>query len=387
MTLRGDSQSVILLTGATGTVGCELVARMVRDPGTRVICLVRASTDQEAEKRLTDTLDGMTHMPLSAEERSRVAALRGDITKEKLGLHGSQWEELAGEVTRIVHGAANVSWSLPLEEARRINVGGTTEMLRLSEAAARRGRLRAFDYLSTVMVAGKRRGLIGEEELDGSAGYWSTYEQSKAEAERLVRCKKGDLPVSVFRLSMVVGDSRTGHTSTFNVMYWPLKMLSRGVFWIVPADPKGVVDVVPMDYVADAVEALSADPAQRGKGFHIAAGAEDCSSVGEILDLAAQAMKIRRPAMVNPKIFFAFVQPVLDTIVWGKRREALRKARVYIPYASYGARFDVSQTRAGLEKHGLKPPPVSAYFRTLIEYAIATDWGKNRASHSAAVAH
>ncbi len=152
----------------------------------------------------------------------------------------------------------------------------------MAEAAASRGNLEAFDYISTVMVAGKRRGLIGEEELDDTAGFFSTYEQSKSEAEQLVRSKRGNLPVSVFRLSMVVGDSRTGHTSTFNVMYWPLKMLSRGMFWIVPADPNGVVDVVPVDYVADAVEALSGDPQQRGKSFHIAAGAERLLQRGRV---------------------------------------------------------------------------------------------------------
>ena len=375
MNRTGDR--VIVLTGATGAVGREQLGRMARAPGTRVICLVRAASEQDAETRLAQVLDGMTHQPLSLEERARITALPGDITKPQLGLTAARWEALAEEATRIVHGAASVSWSLPIEDARRINVGGTQEMLRLAEAAASRGNLEAFDYISTVMVAGKRRGLIGEEELDDSAGFFSTYEQSKSEAERLVRSKRGSLPVSVFRLSMVVGDSRTGHTSTFNVMYWPLKMLSRGMFWVVPADPNGVVDVVPVDFVADAVEALSGDPRQRGKSFHIAAGAESCSSVGELLDLSARVMKIRRPKLVNPKIFFALVQPFVEALTWGKRREALNKGRVYIPYTSYAARFDVTQARAGLEPLGLKPPPVSSYFRTLIEYAIATDWGKN----------
>jgi hypothetical protein len=99
--------------------------------------------------------------------------------------------------------------------------------------------------------------------------------------------------------------------------------------------------------------------------------------VGELLDLSAQVMKIRRPKLVNPKVFFALVRPFVDAVTWGKRREVLKKARVYIPYASYAARFDVTQARAGLEPLGLKPPPVSTYFRALIEYAIATDWGKN----------
>jgi thioester reductase-like protein len=376
-------QSVVVLTGVTGAVGRELLSRMVRTPATRVVCLVRAASDGEAEQRLSATIDELTHQPLSSEERSRVTAVRGDITRDRLGLDAARWDALAAEATRIVHGAANVSWSLPLEEARRINVGGTSEMLRLAEAASKRGTLQAFDYLSTVMVAGRQQGLIGEEQLDERAGFWSTYEQSKAEAERMVRSRKGSLPISVFRLSMVVGDSRTGHTSSFNVMYWPLKMLSRGMFRIAPADPAGVVDIVPVDYVADAVEALSADPAQRGKGFHIAAGAQNCCTVSEFLDLAVEVMGIPRPVLVNPAVFMAFVKPMVLAVTWGKRREAFHKARVYLPYVSYRARFDDTQARAGLEPTGLTPPPVRTYFRNLIEYAIATDWGKRRPHRSA----
>ena len=373
--MRVGDAPVTVLTGVTGVVGRELVVRMLRRQGTRVVCPVRANSDEEAERRLADTLAHMTHQPLSPEERSRVSAFRGDITQPRLGLAQNEWDALSERVNRIVHGAASVNWTLPLEVARHVNVGGTAEMLRLAEAAKRRGALTAFDYLGTVMVAGRRQGVIGEEELDESAGYWSTYEQSKAEAERLVRSKRGELPIAIFRLSMVVGDSRTGHTSTFNVMYWPLKMLSRGVFWIVPADPDGVLDVVPVDFVADAVETLSVDPAQRGRTFHVAAGVEGCCTIREFLDIAVEAMGIRNPILVNPSLFMATVRPFLYTITWGKNREKLKKGRVYLPYAAYRTRFDTTQARAALEPHGLRPPPLRGYFRTLIQYAEAVNWG------------
>ena len=375
MTSDGNSR-VVLLTGATGMVGRELMVRMARRPDTTVLCPIRGANDADAERRLAETLSRMPHQPLSAGERARLSAFSGDISKPRMGLDQARWDSLADRVTRIVHGAASVSWSQPLEVARTINVGGTTEMLRLAEAAHARGSLQAFDYLSTVMVAGKREGVIGEEELDEHGSFWSTYEQSKAEAEALVRARKGTLPISVFRLSMVVGDSRTGHTSAFNVMYWPLKMLSRGVFWIVPADATGIVDVVPVDFVADAVEALSADPAQRGKGFHIAAGKDDCCTVGQLLDAAAQVFHVRRPILVNPKIFMPIIRPVLYTVTWGKNREQLSKGKVYLPYLAYRATFDVSQTRAGLAAHGVKPPPpVGQYIDKLIDYAKSVNWG------------
>jgi thioester reductase-like protein len=290
------------------------------------VCLIRAATDADADRRLSETLaDLSAHHSLSADERSRIVALRGDITQPRLGLSAAAWESLA---------------------------------------------------LSTVMVAGRRTGLIPERELDDSAGFWSTYEQSKCDAERAVWAEKPRLPVSVFRLSMVVGDSRTGHTSAFNVMYWPLKMLSRGVFWIAPGDPEGVVDIVPVDYVADAIEAIGSNPSHCGQCFHIAAGPEACCTMSELLDLAVEVMGVRRPVLVRPALFFACVRPLLLAVTWGKRRQALRKARIYLPYLSYAAKFDTTRTRAMLEPFGLRPPPVRAYFRTLIEYAIAADWGK-----------
>jgi thioester reductase-like protein len=239
--MTSDQNSrVVLLTGATGMVGRELMVRMARRPDTTVICPVRAADDAEAERRITVTLSRMPHQPLTDVERARITAFAGNIATPRMGLDQNRWDALADRVTRIVHGAASVSWSQPLDVARTVNVGGTTEMLALADAAQRRGQFRAFDYLSTIMVAGKRQGTIGEEELDQTHGFWSTYEQSKAEAEALVRARKETLPISVFRLSMVVGDSRSGHTSAFNVMYWPLKMLSRGVFWVVPADATGM---------------------------------------------------------------------------------------------------------------------------------------------------
>src|SRR5262249_47810557 len=149
--------------------------------------------------------------------------------------------------------------------------------------AQARGNLKRFDYISTCHVCGKRRGSIPEESLDESYGFFNHYEQSKLEAERLVR--SSGLPFATFRLSSVVGDSRTGYSATFKVMYWPLKMLSRGMAWAVPADRRGIVDIVPVDYVCEALEILSAEPAARGATFHLAAGPSYSSTIGQLLEM------------------------------------------------------------------------------------------------------
>jgi len=366
----------VLLTGATGTVGRELLGRMLRSPDTRVICLVRAGSGEDAQQRLDRTIDDLPGTPITSDQRHRASAVAGDLTRNRLGVSDRQWDGLANEVTRIVHGAASVTWNLTLAESRAINVGGTERMLHLARDGRRRGALRRFDYLGTCMAAGKRQGLIAEDDLDGSHGFHNTYEQTKFEAEQLVRKHAGELAPSIFRLAMVVGNSKSGYTSTFNVMYWPLKMMARGRIVAAPGDRGSILDMVPLDFVGDAIETLSADPAQRGKSFHIAAGPAACT-VGDVLDLAVRRFGVRQPLLIHPRAF-RLLRPLLYSVVWGKRRETMKKGRVYMPYLSYRTRFDTSHVRAALEPAGIRPPAVREYFEQLIDYAIATDWGRRR---------
>ena len=371
--------TTVLLTGATGFIGRELLWRLVRHPDTRVYCLLRADDDSGARSRLELILDAAQPEPLTAEERARAIPLRGDLTLERIGLSESQWQQLAAEVCRLVHGAASVAFHLSLEESRMINVEGTRRMLQFAKAAMRH-RLTRFDYISTCYVCGRRTGLIGEEDLPNGPGqrFNNNYERSKSEAEALVRVHRKEIPISIFRPPMVVGDSRTGYAATFKVMYWPLKMMSRGYVWVVPGDAQGVIDVVPVDYVCDALEFISADPSQRGKCFHLAAGPEHSATVVQCLDLAVAAFEVRRPLLMNPILYRALVRPLLKLVLWGKRRELLNKGKVYAPYISYRAHFDTSQTRAALTTSGLEVFPVANYFRKVVEYAVATDWGKRR---------
>ena len=372
----------VLLTGATGFVGRELLFRLARKPGVRIVCPIRAKDGAQAAARLSEVLDKAYPQPLTDEERSRVLALAADLIEERLALDDQQWDELAATVNRVVHGAASVDWSLPLEAARSINVGGTRRVVELAQAAHAGGVLKRFDYVSTCYVCGRRRGRILEEDLDASHGFFNTYEQSKFEAEKVVRAS--GLPYTTFRLSIVVGDSRTGYASAFKVLYWPLKMFSRGTIKVVPGHRSGIVDLVPVDYVCEALELISNDPSQRGKTFHLAAGPGRSSTLGEILDLAARSFGGRRPILVPPALYERTLRPLVYALTWGKKREALKKGRVYVPYASFDAAFDTTQARAVVASHSLRPPLVQDYFQVLIDYAIASDWGKREPGRTSA---
>jgi len=373
----GSNPTLVLLTGATGFVGRELLWRLARMEGQHVTCLIRAPSQASADARLADLLDKARPRPLTAEARARVTALPGDLTADRLGLDTLAWDRLAASTHRVLHCGASVDWAMPLEAARRINVDGTRRVIDLAIAARHRGVLQKFDYVSTCNVCGRRAGLIEEDSLDDSHGFFNHYERSKFEAERLVRASA--LPFITFRLSMVVGDSRTGYASTFKVMYWPLKMLARRMAWVVPADRRGLLDIVPVDYVCDALEVLSQDPTQRGRTFHLAAGPEGSSTIGELLDLACRRFGVRPPLFVPAAVYQVVMRPLLELVLWGKRREVMRKGRVYLPYFSYRAAFDTTQTRAAVAGAGLQVPVVRTYFEKLIDYALATEWGKRGA--------
>ena len=154
-------------------------------------------------------------------------------------------------MTTIVHSAASVSFTLGIDEAREINLEGTRRMLELAELAQERGGLDCYGHVSTAFVAGNHPGGFAECDLDLGQTFHNSYEQSKFEAEQLVRSHDG-LPYTIMRPSIVVGDRNNGWTAAFNVLYWPLRAFARGLFTAVPAIPSAPVDVVSIDYVADA---------------------------------------------------------------------------------------------------------------------------------------
>ena len=366
----GSDRRGVLLTGATGFVGRELLWRIARDADHPVACIVRARSQADADARLAAVTG-----PLTPEQRARVRAIPGDLGSERIGLDANTWDRLAATSERVLHCGASVDWAMPLATARHTNVEGTRRMLELGAEAHRRGTLQRFDYVSTTTVCGRRPGLIREDSLDGSAGFFNYYEQSKFEAEGLVRAS--GLPFRVFRMSMVVGESRTGYTSAFNVMYWPLKQLARGMAFVVPANRHGWLDMVPVDYVCDALQIISRDRTARATTFHLAAGPEGAATVGELLDLGCRRFGARTDLRAAG-VYQILLRPLLNILVWGKRREIMRKGRVYMPYFSYRAQFDTTETRAVVAPQGLRLPTVREYFETLIDYAVATDWGKRK---------
>jgi thioester reductase-like protein len=361
-------EGALLLTGATGFVGMEVLARFLERSDDHVVALVRAEDDDQAAARLRATLEGAC-LDAGAHE-DRVTALAGDLTAPRLGL-GDRWGQLAERVGAIVHGAASVAFDLSLEESRRINVDGTRRMLELAHACPR---LRRFTYVSTAYVAGDRRGTVYEDD-PGGGRFRNAYERTKHEAERLVAACRDDMEVTIVRPSIVVGDHRTGWTAAFNVLYAPLRAFEAGVVPVVPARRRSPVDVVPVDYVADAVHALAEAPEAAGQTFHVVAG-ERASTVGEIVDMAGERFTSRQPRIVPPWLYHAIVERIVEKRAPASARRLLASNEVYFSYFAMRVRYDDARARAILEPRGITAAPLSAYFGRLMDYAQAARWGR-----------
>jgi nucleoside-diphosphate-sugar epimerase len=260
-----------------------------------------------------------------------------------------------------MHCAASISFDLPLEEARHINVEGTREVIGFAREAKAHGGLDRFVHVSTAYVAGITKGTFAERQLDAGQEFRNTYEQTKWEAEHVV-ADASDLEPVVARPSIVMGESVSGWTPAFNVLYWPIRAFSRGLFDVVPARPEALVDVVPVDYVADALVHLLEHDGASGV-VNLVAGRDACT-VDDLIGLTASAFGKERPPVVPP-----------GTAGTGSSH-ADDQAAVYFPYFDMDMVFDDARAKALLHPAGIKCPHLPEYFPHLIEYAQTTRWGK-----------
>ena len=347
-----SSPGPLLLTGATGFVGMELLARVLEHTDRDVVALVRAADDRAAQARVDELLKTLV-APSARPHRGRVRAHAADLETPGLGLSAFVRRQLAGSVTAVVHCAASISFTLPLEDARRINVEGTREIVKLAIEARSRGVLDRFVHVSTAYVAGDRVGVVSEHDGNVGQGFRNTYERTKLEAEEIVT--DSGLPAAIVRPSVIVGDSATGWTQAFNVIYFPLQAFARGLFPTVPGDPGARLDIVPVDTVADALLELLRGPV-RGGAFHVVAG-DQAPTNAELATMAADAFDAEPPRFVR----------------LGEDEQAEKRAGALVPYFSVRCTFDARRAR---ELLGATPPPIAQYFPSLMRYAREASWGK-----------
>jgi thioester reductase-like protein len=357
------SDGAILLTGVTGFLGMETLARLIDRGEESIVVLVRAEDDDGAQRRLEQVLARLYEEPEAIADR--VQLVRGDLLEAGLGLSPEDWLKLVESVNRIIHCAASISFDLPLEQAWAINVTGVSRIIELAREIAARGILRRLVHVSTAYVSGRHSGLFGEDDLLVGQTFRNTYESSKLEAERLVGYAT-DLPVVIARPSIVVGDHRSGWTPAFNVIYGPIRAAERGLLKEVPARPESIVDFVPVDYVTDGLIALLDDPESSGT-YHLVSG-ERATTAGELVHMQALASGRAPVRLIDDHT--------------GRPTPGME---AYAPYFDVRCSFDDTRARLALERAGVEKPEPREYLGRLIAYAHETRWGKRPVSREAAM--
>ena len=364
----------VVLTGATGFLGQQILRLILEHhPDASLVLLLRPGSGESASQRV-DTLLARCRKP---EARGRIEVFAADTAVDRCGLSERDWTAVADGATRVIHSAASVRFDMALAEARQVNTGGVRNLINLALDANRRGSLRGFAHVSTAFVAGLRSGLVREDELDAGQHFRNSYERSKCEAEALVRA--AELPAVVLRPSIVVGDSRTGVTSSFNTIYWPLRAYAQRRWRLAPARRETMIDMVPVEFVAEAVTHLAWEPRAAGQCYHLCAGPGRSSTVGEIADSAARFFHVPPPRFVSPALFNALLRPLLLATLWGKPRRILQTGRFYGPYLEMQLAFDTARADAMLSPAGIRPPRVMDYLERLFAYCLESDWGRRPA--------
>ena len=375
----------IFLTGATGFVGSELLKRLLdQHPNSEFWLLIRSNNRESAKARYRLVIHQL-YLNTKFKKRDlqqQIHLVDGDLEQDNLGLSEAQWKYLAKEIDVIYHAAASRPIAAPLENLRQTNVFGTKQLLRLAQSVQEAGELERFNYISNAYIAGKRTGIIYEQELDTQQAFINHFQQSKWEAEVLVAQLKKELPITIFRPGIIMGDSKTGKTSVFNDLYLAIKLLSKGKLPAIPHHPKSGLEIVPVDYVCDAIVYLSSlEKEVIGATFHLTAGKGRATTAKTIAEWtkaykAQEGKLIKMPPIMRPYPLKSIAQ-ILRPFFSEDKKKIVDRLINFADFIYYRKEFDDSQATKLLQKAGIVPPPLETYFDVLLDYAIERGFGKN----------
>ncbi len=389
---------MIFFTGGTGFLGNAIISQiLIKYPHERIAVLVRAGSQEEARVRLLNSFSHLKESFVEADIENRLLPICGDLSKPLLGISTNAYSMLEESVSSIYHSAANTHLSLPYADAHAINFEGTERVLELASRVSLRNPALRFNHISTAYVAGDTSSIVYADTLDLTTRFRNSYEETKAKSELLVRSYQDKFTVVVFRPSIIVGDSRTGVTSAFNVVYVPARIIIAGLLKVIPALPHIPFDVVPVDYVAESIASTHALDVISGSAFHLSAGVGRESNPAEVLDLLFRTAKNfgsikipQKPVFVAPELIQRALHSVsnlannlyhtsayrhFEKIASG-HLPVFKQLLPFVPYMISNPRFDTSISHDVLSKV-IKPAPLfNQYAENIFKYCLETQWGK-----------
>ncbi|WP_336135305.1 SDR family oxidoreductase [Natronomonas amylolytica] len=344
----------VFLTGFPGFLGSALVERLVdrHDNGTTITCLIQETYRSEAESTRVD-------IEADHDADGRIDLVEGDITDGDLGL-GDDYERLQDEAIEVYHLAAMYDLTMDREPGRLVNIEGTRHVLDFAAGAD----LDRLHYVSSVVVSGLYEGTFTEGMLQEGQLFGNYYETTKHMAEVLVQQRTDEIPTTIYRPAVAVGDSETGETQKYDGPYAFVEaLLDQGDNAVIPA-PRGASEsefnLVPRDFVVDAIGYLSGIDASEGKVYHLAD--PDPPTTTELIKRFGEAAGKKRTIVVPyPK---GIVEGLLTSL---KPDSDLLKSGG-LEYQTWDASFDCSNTIADLEGSDVEIPDFDDYADALVEF-------------------
>jgi len=354
----------IFLTGSTGYLGSYLAAGLFTGHPDKLNLLVRAKSEQEARERLWQSLQLHFHFPEFLEYvNSRVRIFRGDLTSERFGLSDDEYHALVDTTDSILHCAASLNRKSE-KQCLNVNLRGSLEVIQLARRAQNRHGLRRYSHVSTVAVAGKRQNEVITEDasIDWNRSDYDPYARTKKFCEHMVHQLLTDVPHTIFRPAIVLGDSRRAETSQFD-MVQAFDTLAR--FPVLPLRPADKIDIVPANYVAAAIVKIHQMAEPKFGIYHLSSGVGS-QTYKEITDTLAEAGGWSKPSY-QPWLG----RPFSKTVNWlafkgGAVGYGASLLKVFWPYLDWNTVFDNSRV---VEEMGEAPAKFSAYAFPLLKFS------------------
>jgi thioester reductase-like protein len=359
----------IFLTGSTGYIGAHVAANLLRDHGAGLNVLVRARDVGEAESRLWQAMQLHLEFPQFYELlQTKVRVFRGDLTEPGFGLDRDEYDRLVHTTDSVIHCAASLNRKSE-KSCLNVNLRGTLEVLTLARSAEHYHGLRRFSQVSTVAVAGKRQNEVVSEDrsIDWERSDYDPYARTKKFCEHMMRVLLPETPKTIFRPSIVLGDSRYAKTTQFD-------MVKAFVFLaglpVLPFRATDKIDIVNVDFVAEAIATLHQKEKPEHDTYHLSSGIGS-QTFREITRALAAAQNKRAPLFVP-----VAEKPFAGSVNFlANRQGAMGKSasllKVFMPYLVWNTVFDNSRVTQEL---GKKPVPFSEYCFPLLKFSTENDF-------------
>jgi len=355
----------IFLTGSTGYLGSYLAAGLFTAHSDRLNLLVRAKDEQEARERLWQSLQLHLDFPkFWAYLNDRVRIFRGDLTSERFGLDDAEYHELVDSTDSILHCAASLNRKSE-KQCLNVNLRGSLEVIQLARRAQNRHGLRRYSHVSTVAVAGRRQNEVVTEDqsIDWARSDYDPYARTKKFCEHMVHQLLPDVPHTIFRPAIVMGDSRRPETTQFD-MVQAFDILAR--LPVLPLRPDDRIDIVPANYVGAAIVKIHQMENPSFGIYHLSSGTGS-QKYKELTDALAAAGGSR------PSYQPWLGGPFSKTVNWlafkgGAVGYGASLLKVFWPYLDWNTVFDNSRV---VQEMGEQPAKFSSYAYPLLQFSRA----------------